>query len=145
MKKNKTIYARKETATHDWFIIDAAGKPLGKVATRAAVYLRGKHKAIFTPHVDTGDFIIVINAGKVRVSGKKDEQKTYFTHSGYPGGMKLLPFKDMIKRDPIKVIQLAVTGMLPKNRLGRQIIKKLKVYAGSEHPHNPKNIKKLEV
>ncbi|OGB87338.1 50S ribosomal protein L13 [candidate division WOR-1 bacterium RIFCSPLOWO2_02_FULL_46_20] len=145
MKKNKTLYARKETVKRDWYELDVAGIILGKVATRVATYLRGKHKAIFSPHVDCGDFIIIVNADKIRVSGKKEKDKMYFTHSGFPGGDKLLAFEEMMKRDPAKVVRHAVAGMLPKNRLGRQLIKKLKVYAGKEHPHMAHKIQKLEV
>lgn len=145
MKKNKTVYAKKETIKRDWFIADAKGKVLGRLAAKLATYLRGKHKPIYTPHVDCGDFLVLINAEKIRVTGKKTKQKTYFTHSGYPGGMKLLNFEKMMEKDPVKVIKLAVSGMLPKNRLGRQMIKKLKVYVGSDHPHKAQNPQKLEV
>jgi len=145
MKKNKTVYARKETVKKDWYVVDAEGKTLGRMVTKIATYLRGKHKTIYTPHVDAGDYIIVINADKVRVTGKKSEQKIYFTHSGYPGGKKMLTFDDMMARDPRKVIRLAVSGMLPKSRLGRKMITKLKVYVGGEHPHQAQKIQKLEV
>jgi len=145
MKKNKTTYEKKETVERDWYIVDAAGQVLGRVATKVATYLRGKHKPTFTPHVDCGDFVVIINADKVRVTGKKDKQKTYFTHSGYPGGAKTFTWEKMMAKDPRKVVQLSVVGMLPKNRLGRQMIKKLKVYVGAEHPHQIKKIKKLEV
>ena len=145
MKKNKTVYANKETIKRDWYLIDASGLILGRMSTKIATYLRGKHKAIYSPHVDCGDFIVVVNADKVRVSGKKVKQKTYFTHSGYPGGDKTLNFTKMMANDSTKVIHLAVAGMLPKNRLGRVMIKKLKVYAGQEQPHQAQKIKKLEV
>lgn len=145
MKKNKTVYAKKEGVKRDWYIVDAAGKTLGRMATKIATYLRGKHKPIFSPHVDCGDYVVVINAAKVWISGKKREQKIYFTHSGYPGGDKLLSFEEMMKRDPEKVIRHSVAGMLPKNRLGRQIIKKLKIYAGDKHPHKAPKMQKLEV
>jgi large subunit ribosomal protein L13 len=145
MKKNKTFYARNETIKRDWYVVDAAGKVLGKIANKVAVYLRGKHKPIFTPHVDCGDRVIVINADKIRVTGKKDKQKMYFTHSGYPGGDKLISFERLMEKSPAKVLRLAVAGMLPKNSLGRKIIKKLNVYSGAEHPHPQTNLKKLEV
>lgn len=145
MKKNKTVYAKKDSVKRDWYIMDASGKTLGRMAVKLATYLRGKHKPIFSPHVDCGDYVVVINAARVWVSGKKKEQKTYFTHSGYPGGQKLLSFEEMIKRNPEKVIRLSVAGMLPKNRLGRQIIKKLKIYAGDKHPHRAQKMQKLEV
>lgn len=145
MKKNKTLYARQETVKRNWYEIDVSGVILGKVATKVATYLRGKHKTIYSPHVDCGDFIIIVNADKIRVSGKKEKDKMYFTHSGFPGGDKLLAFEEMMKRDPAKVLRHAVAGMLPKNRLGRQLIKKLKVYVGKEHPHKAHKIQKLEV
>jgi large subunit ribosomal protein L13 len=145
MKKNRTVYARKETLKRDWYLVDAAGKVLGRVATKLATYLRGKHKPIFSPHVDCGDFIVVINADKIKVTGDKEKQKTYFSHSGYPGGDKLISFEKLLERSPEKVVQLAVSGMLPKNRLGRQMIKKLKIYAGEKHPHLSHKIQKLEV
>ena len=145
MKKNKTVFARKENFKRDWYVMDVGGKVLGRAATKIAAYLRGKHKAIFTPHVDCGDFIVVTNAARIRVTGKKDKQKTYFTHSGYPGGAKLLSFEKMMEKDPVKVIQHAVAGMLPKNRLGKQMIKKLKIYTGAEHPYGPRKPQKLEV
>ncbi len=126
---------RKEDAERNWWIIDAEGKTLGRIATEAATLLRGKHKANFTPHVDNGDFVIVINAEKVQVEGKRTEQKQYFHHTGYPVGARFNSFKTMIEKNPVYVIEHAVWGMIPKNRLGRQIIKKLKVYRGIEHPH----------
>ncbi len=118
-----------------WYVVDAEGLVLGRLAANVARILRGKHKPIFTPHADTGDFVIIINADKVRMTGKRQEQKSYFTHSGYPGGTKTRLFKDLIQTNPQYVIEHAVRGMLPHNRLGRQIIKKLKVYADAEHPH----------
>jgi large subunit ribosomal protein L13 len=145
MKKNRTIYANKVDFKRDWYVLDASGQVLGRMATKLATYLRGKHKPIFSPHVDCGDFIVVINAAKVRVTGKKKKQKTYFTHSGYPGGDKLLTFEKMMEKDPTKVVMHSVSGMLPKNRLGKQMIKKLKVYAGATHPHSMQKLQKLEV
>jgi large subunit ribosomal protein L13 len=145
MKKNKTTYPNKAQVKRDWYVVDAGGKVLGRLATRVATCLRGKHKAIFSPHVDCGDFVVVINAARVRVTGKKDKQKLYFSHSGYPGGQKLFSFEKMLEKDPEKVIMLSVSGMLPKNRLGRQMIKKLRVYEGAEHPHQARKLRKLEV
>ncbi len=118
-----------------WYVIDAEGKVLGRLASEVATILRGKHKPIYTPHVDTGDYVIIINADKVRLTGKKLEQKEYRYHTGYPGGLRSIPYSRMMKENPEKAIQLAVKGMLPKNRLGRQMIKKLKVYSGPEHNH----------
>lgn len=118
-----------------WLVIDAAGKTLGRLATYVATRLRGKHRPTFTPHMDTGDHVIVVNAGQIRVSGQKASQKLYRRHSGRPGGLKEIPFERMLERHPERVIELAVSGMLPKNSLGRKIFKKLKVYAGPEHPH----------
>ncbi len=145
MKKNKTVFAKKEELKRDWYLVDAAGNVLGRMATKIATYLRGKHKPIFSPHIDCGDFVVVINAAKVRVTGKKEKQKLYFTHSGYPAGDKLLSFEKMMEKHPGKMIELAVAGMLPKNRLGRAIIKKLKIYSGAEHPYQSQKLKKLEV
>lgn len=133
---------RKEDVVRDWWVVDATDMTVGRLSTQVARLLRGKHKAIFTPHVDTGDFVIVINADKVKLEGIRLEKKEYFSHSGYPGGVKIEKFRDLIKTNPEKIIENSVSGMLPKNRLGRQIIKKLKVYAGNEHPHiaqQPKN------
>ncbi len=133
---------RKEDVVRNWWVVDATDMTVGRLSTQIARLLRGKHKPIFTPHVDTGDFVIVINAEKVKLEGKRVDKKEYFSHSGYPGGVKIEKFRDLIKTNPEKIIENSVSGMLPKNRLGRQIIKKLKVYAGSEHPHiaqQPKN------
>lgn len=132
----RTFQAREIDVKKKWFLVDADGKTLGRLASEVAKILRGKHKPIFTPHVDTGDYVIVINAEKVKVEGKRAELKSYFSHSGYPGGAKVRYFKDLIKTKPEFVIEHAVKGMIPHNRLGRRIIKKLKVYAGSEHPHS---------
>jgi large subunit ribosomal protein L13 len=145
MKKNRTVFAKKEGFKRDWYVVDASGKVLGRMSTKIATYLRGKHKPIFSPQADCGDFVVVINAAKLRVTGRKGEQKVYFTHSGYPGGDKLLSFDKMMEKDPGKVLRLAVAGMLPKNRLGRQIIKKLKIYPGNKHPHPAQKMQKLEV
>jgi large subunit ribosomal protein L13 len=118
-----------------WLVVDAAGKTLGRLATHVATRLRGKHRPTFTPHLDTGDHVIVVNAAQVRVTGQKGQQKLYRRHTGYPGGLKEIPFERMLERHPDRVIRMAVSGMLPKNRLGRKLLKKLKVYAGPEHPH----------
>ncbi len=132
---NKTFSARAEDVHPSWFVIDASNQVLGRLATRIATILRGKHKPTFTPHVDTGDFVVVINAKKVALTGRKPDQKYYNWHTGWPGGFRTRTYKQMIEKHPIRVIEHAVKGMLPKNRLGRMIFKKLKVYAGSEHPH----------
>ena len=131
----KTISAKPETAQHDWFVIDADGVTLGRLATEVARRLRGKHKTEYTPHVDTGDFIVIVNAEKVKVTGNKAQDKMYYRHTGHPGGLKEANFTQMIERTPEKVIELAVKGMLPRNPLGRALYRKLKVYAGQEHPH----------
>jgi large subunit ribosomal protein L13 len=131
----KTYSAKPAEVDRKWYVVDAEGQVLGRMAAEIARVLRGKHKAQFTPHIDTGDFIIVTNAEKVALSGKKVEYKTYFHHSHYLGGVKIDQVKDLLKKKPEKVIEHAVWGMLPHNNLGRQLFKKLKVYAGSEHPH----------
>lgn len=131
----KTQSFKKEETQHNWVIVDASDKVLGRLASKIADKLRGKDKSIFTPHVDCGDFVVVVNAEKIKVTGNKFEDKKYYTHSLYPGGLKTKTFKDMNATKPEKVIELAVKGMLPKNKLSNQIIKKLKIYAGSEHPH----------
>jgi large subunit ribosomal protein L13 len=132
----KTTFARQETLTErKWWVVDADGKVLGRLATELADVLRGKNKAIFTPHVDTGDFVVVINAEKVKLTGKKLTEKMYYRHSGYLGGLKSLSAGELLRKKPEALIHHAVKGMLPKNRLGRSMIKKLKVYAGTEHPH----------
>ncbi|MEX0856364.1 MAG: 50S ribosomal protein L13 [Gemmatimonadota bacterium] len=128
-----------------WWVVDAADKPLGRIATEIARVLRGKHKPIFTPHLDTGDYVVLLNAAKVRLTGKKADQKTYFRHSGYMGGERHIPFRRMIETHPERVIELAVKGMLPKNALGREMRKKLKVYPGDVHPHQGQNPQPLEL
>ena len=130
-----TFFAKKEEQKPRWHVIDADGKVLGKVAVTAARLLRGKDKAIFTPHVDTGDFVVVVNAEKVRVTGRKEDQKLYFRHSGYPGGFRTTAFRDMQRQHPERVIEKAVRGMVPHTNLGRQQLGKLHVYAGPSHPH----------
>jgi len=141
----KTFSAKPESVQRDWYIVDAENKTLGRLSTEIARRLRGKHKPEYTPHVDTGDYIIVINAEKVRVSGNKRTDKIYHHHTGYPGGLKSISFEKLIERAPERVIETAVKGMLPKNPLGRAMYKKMKVYAGTEHPHTAQQPKTLEV
>lgn len=131
----KTFSAKPQTAERNWLLVDAEGLTLGRMATEIATRLRGKHKPEYTPHVDTGDFIVVVNADKVRVSGRKAGKKMYHAHSGYPGGLRSVSFEKMIDHAPERVVKLAVRGMLPRSPLGRAMFKKLKVYAGAEHPH----------
>jgi len=131
----KTYTAKPQTVTRDWYVVDATDKTLGRLATELAHRLRGKHKPEFTPHVDTGDYIVVINAEKVRVTGNKATGKMYYRHTGFPGGLKSASFNELIAVAPERVLELAVKGMLPRNPLGRAMRKKLKVYAGAEHPH----------
>lgn len=134
-KMMKSYMAKTNEIDRKWYLIDAEGKVLGRLASEIATILSGKHKPIYTPHVDTGDFVVVINADKIKLTGKKLEQKNYIYHTGYPGGLKKIPYERLIKERPERIIELAVKGMLPKNRLGRKMIKKLKVYAGPEHKH----------
>ena len=141
----RTISARAEDVKRDWFLIDAEDKTLGRLATEVARRLRGKHKAIYTPHVDTGDYIVIINAEKVRVTGNKTKDKIYYSHSGYMGGLKQINFEDLIQKAPERVIEKAVKGMLPKNSLGRTMFRKLKVYAGKEHGHAAQQPQALEI
>jgi len=131
----KTYSAKAEEIERTWYVVDAEGKTLGRLATEVARILRGKHKPIYTPHVDTGDFVIIVNAEKIRVTGKRLDQKMYYRHSGYMGGLKETSLRTMLDKHPERVLQLAVKGMLPKNRLGRKMFKKLKVYAAPDHPH----------
>ena len=130
-----TFMAKPAEIERKWYIIDAAGRPLGRTASEAARILRGKHKPIFTPHIDTGDFVIIINADQAILTGKKLDQKMYYHHSGYPGGLKEVKYKDLMAKKPVLAVEKAVKGMLPHNSLGRATAKKLKVYVGSEHPH----------
>jgi large subunit ribosomal protein L13 len=141
----KTFSAKAEEVTRDWFVVDAADKTLGRLASEIAHRLRGKHKAEYTPHVDTGDYIVVVNAEKVRVTGAKATGKIYHHHTGYPGGLKSISFEKLIEKAPERVIQGAVKGMLPRNPLGRAMFKKLKVYAGSEHPHTAQQPQALNI
>ena len=135
----KSFLAKPNEVAKEWYVIDAEGKTLGRLATEVARLLRGKHKPIYTPHVDTGDYVIVVNADKVVLTGKKLDQKLYRHHSLYPGGLKETPYRDLFKKKPTEPVYLAVKGMLPKNSLGRKMLKKLKVYAGPEHDHQAQN------
>jgi large subunit ribosomal protein L13 len=131
----KTYNAKHEDMVKDWYLFDAEGQILGRLASEIARRLRGKHKPIYTPYVDTGDFVIVVNAGKVSLTGKKMSDKVYYHHSGYPGGLRETPAGKMLQDNPEKVLLFAVRGMLPKNSLGRKMLKKLKIYTGNDHPH----------
>ena len=141
----KTYTAKKEDIERQWFVIDAKDQTLGRMASQIASILRGKHKPIFTPHMDTGDFVIVVNAAKIHVTGDRLDQKLYYRHSGYPGGLRSKSLRQMLRDKPEDVIYEAVRRMLPKNNLGRQMLKKLKVYAGPEHPHAAQQPVKLEL
>jgi len=141
----KTFVAKPAQIEKKWYVVDAAGHTLGRLSTVVADVLRGKRKPIYTPHIDTGDFVVVVNAEKVVVTGKKAEQKIYWRHSGYPGGIKGEPFARLMKRRPEEVLRRAVKGMLPHNRLGRAQLRKLKVYAGPEHPHEAQHPEALEI
>ena len=141
----KTYSAKAEDVQRDWFVVDASEKTLGRLASEIAHRLRGKHKAEYTPHVDTGDYIVVINAEKVVVTGAKTTDKMYHRHTGYPGGLKSMSFEQLIEKAPERVIQGAVKGMLPRNPLGRAMFKKLKVYAGAEHPHTAQQPQPLNI
>ncbi len=145
MKRNSTYSAKTGEVSRNWFIVDASGKVLGRLASKVANVIRGKEKAEYTPHIDTGDFVVVINASKIKVTGKKMEQKIYFRHSGYPGGHKMTALKDQLSRFPERVITSAVRGMLPKGRLGDRLITKLKVYKGSEYKQTAQKPQQLEV
>jgi large subunit ribosomal protein L13 len=140
-----TYSAKKNEVERSWYLIDAENKVLGKLATKIADILRGKHKPVFTPHVDTGDFVIVINAEKIHLSGNKLKNKLYYRHSGYPGGLKVTSAGEMLKKKPGNLIKFAVGGMLPKNKLGRKQIKKLKIYSGVDHPHSAQKPKVLKI
>jgi large subunit ribosomal protein L13 len=140
----KTYVAKKEEVKRDWWLVDASDIPLGRLASQVAKLLMGKHKPIYTPHVDTGDFVIVVNARKIKLTGKKAEEKFYYRHTGYLGHLKKIPYGRLREERPDLMVKLAVKGMLPKNRLGRKMLKKLKVYAGSEHPHQPQKPKVWE-
>jgi len=141
----RTFTPKANDIEHSWWVVDAADKPLGRLATEVARVIRGKHKPIFTPHLDTGDHVVVVNASKVRLTGKKAGQKTYFRHSGYMGGEREIPYRRMLQTHPERVIELAVRGMLPKNALGRSLRKRLKVYGGAEHPHQGQKPQPMEL
>ncbi|AEH45239.1 ribosomal protein L13 [Thermodesulfatator indicus DSM 15286] len=142
---SQTPMLKKEEVKRPWYVVDAKGKTLGRLASIIAYRLQGKHRPDYTPHVDAGDFIVVINADKIKLTGKKLDQKIYWRHSGYMGGIKLTPAKKMLNKKPEEVIRLAVKRMLPKNRLGRKMLKKLKVYRGETHPHTAQKPKALEI
>jgi len=145
MAKRMKSYSIKADEIHkDWFVADAENKALGRLASKVAQILKGKHKPTYTPHMDMGDFVVVVNAEKIRVSGNKEMQKTYFSHSGYPGGTKEVDLYTMRRRHPERVIQNAVKGMLPHNRLGRQMMRNLKIYSGPDHPHSSQQPKVME-
>jgi len=141
----KTYNAKSKEVKREWFLVDANGKTLGRLASEVASRLRGKHKAEYTPHVDTGDYIVIVNAAKINVTGNKFDDKIYNYHSGYIGNLKSIPFKDLIEKNPEEVIQKAVKGMLPKGPLGRQMFKKMKVFAGGEHTHAAQQPQLLDI
>ncbi len=141
----RTFTQKQEEIERDWYVVDAEGETLGRLASRIAPILKGKHKPIYTPHLDCGDFVVIVNAEKVRVTGRKLDQKFYHRHSGYPGGLKSISLRDQLNRYPERVLEAAIRGMLPKNKLGRRMIKKLKVYAGDAHPHEAQQPKPLEL
>ncbi len=141
----KTFSASSETVQREWFVVNAEGKTLGRLATEVASRLKGKHKAVFTPHADTGDYIVIVNAEKIHVSGNKTSQKMYHRHTGYPGGLRSMSFEKLRDYAPERIIEQAVKGMLPRSPLGRTMLKKLKVYAGPEHPHTAQQPKELDI
>jgi large subunit ribosomal protein L13 len=141
----KTYVAKPTDRQRDWYVVDAEGKTLGRLATQIADVLRGKRKPEYTPHIDTGDFVIVVNAEKIEVTGRKRERKLYYRHSGYPGGLRSRTLDEMLERRPEEVLRKAVKGMLPRNRLGRAQLRKLKIYAGPDHPHAAQQPKPLEI
>jgi large subunit ribosomal protein L13 len=141
----RTYVTKPEDVERDWYIVDASGQTLGRLASEVAQVIRGKHKPIYSPSIDVGDYVIVVNAEKIHVTGRKLDQKMYYRHSGYPGGIKEMTLGRMLEEHPTRVIELAVKGMLPKTRLGRKMIKKLKVYAGPEHPHQAQEPEAMEL
>lgn len=143
--RQQTFQAKKEDLDRKWYVVDASGKTLGRLASQVATILRGKHRPTYTPHVDTGDFVIVINAEKVHLSGRKLQKKIYYRHTGYPGGLRMRTAGDMLATRPERVIEQAVKGMLPHNRLGRRQLRKLKVYRGDAHPHEAQKPEVLEI
>lgn len=143
--ERRTYSTRPSDIKRSWYLVDAEGKTLGRLATAIAEKLRGKHKATFAPHIDTGDFVVVVNAGKIRVTGNKDVEKMYYRHSNYPGGLKSVSLREQREKHPERILEAAVWGMLPQNNLGRQQLKKLKLYAGAEHPHAAQQPTELEL
>lgn len=141
----KTVSVRREDAQHEWYVVDAAGKTLGRLASEVARRLRGKHKPSYTPHVDTGDYIVVVNAEQVRVTGQKETDKIYYRHTGYPGGIRATPLNKLRAKHPERILANAVRGMMPRNPLGRAMFKKLKVYAGPSHPHAAQQPQRLDI
>lgn len=141
----RTFTTKSADIRHDWFVVDAEGKTLGRLASRIAAILKGKHKPVYSPHMDVGDYVIVINADKIQVTGRKLDQKIYYRHSGYPGGLKAISLRDQLAAHPERVLKAAVRGMLPHNRLGRAMFKKLKIYPGAEHPHQAQQPKLLDL
>jgi large subunit ribosomal protein L13 len=141
----KTYQAKKQELDHQWYLVNAEGKVLGRLATELAKILKGKNKPTYTPHVDTGDFVIVVNAGKVTLTGKKMKDKIYYHHTGYPGGIKEMNAEKLLAKKPTEMIRMAVRGMLPKNSLGRQMLRKLKIYGGPNHPHDAQKPISLEI
>ncbi len=142
---NKTYTTKPADITRKWYLVDAQGKTLGRLATRVATILKGKHKPEYSPHMDVGDFVVIINADKIHVTGRKMDQKIYYRHSGYPGGLSEITLRNQLVRYPTRAVELAVRGMLPKNRLGRKMLHKLKVYASPEHPHAAQKPEMLEL
>ncbi|MBN1681006.1 MAG: 50S ribosomal protein L13 [Anaerolineae bacterium] len=143
--KIKTYTPKPDEIEREWFVVDAKDQTLGRLATQIATILRGKHKPIFAPHVDVGDFVIVLNCDKIRVTGNKLDDKIYYRHSQYPGGLRAVPLREQLEKHPERVIYFAVRGMLPKNKLGRKMIKKLKIYTGETHPHEAQKPRMLEL
>lgn len=141
----KTFSAKPETVKRDWYVVDATGLTLGRLATEVATRLRGKHKPEYTPHVDTGDYIVIVNAEKIHVTGNKVQDKMYYSHTGFPGGLKSMNFEKLNQRAPERIIELAVKGMLPRNPLGRAMYRKMKVYAGASHPHAAQQPQELKI
>jgi large subunit ribosomal protein L13 len=142
--KNITHVVKASDIEREWFVVDAAGQTLGRLASNVARILRGKHKATYSPHLDVGDYVVVVNADKIAVTGRKMDQKMYYRHTGYPGGLKSITLREQLVRHPTFAVRAAIKGMLPKNRLGRRMLRKLKVYAGAEHPHQAQQPKALE-
>lgn len=145
LKNQRTYQPKHREIERDWWIVDAEGKTLGRLASQVATILKGKHKPIYAPHVDTGDYVIIVNAEKIRVTGQRLDQKLYYHHSGYPGGLSEINLRYLLKKHPTRPVKFAVRGMLPKNVLGRQMLRKLKVYAGPDHPHEGQQPKPLTI